>query len=55
MELSSSREFEDFTMDRKPENILIGVGIDITRSFFKKNDYLDPVKNSVKSKQIPLT
>ena len=44
MELSSSRVFEDFTMDRKPENILIGVGIDITRSFFKKNDYLDPVK-----------
>ena len=44
MELSSSRVFEDFTTDRKPENILIGIGIDITRSFFKKNDYLDPVK-----------
>mgnify|MGYP001341577711 CR=1 FL=1 len=33
--------------NRKPENILIGLGIDTTRKFFRNNKYLEPIKESI--------
>ena len=27
-----------------PENIIMGLGVDATHNFFKKNKYLDPLK-----------
>jgi len=36
-----------FADNRKPENILLGLGIDTTRQFFKSNKYLDPLKEDI--------
>ena len=36
-----------FAENRKPENILLGLGIDTTRQFFKSNKYLDPLKEDI--------
>ena len=38
---------EDFLENRKPENLLIGLGIDTTRKFFKNNKYLEPIKENI--------
>ena len=38
---------KDFLENRKPENLLIGLGIDTTRKFFKNNKYLDPIKENI--------
>ena len=38
---------KDLSDSRKPENLLIGLGIDTTRKFFKSNKYLDPIKENV--------
>ncbi len=38
---------KDFSENRKPENLLIGLGINSTRKFFKSNKYLDPVKQNI--------
>ena len=38
---------KDLSRYRKPENLLIGFGIDTTRSFFKKNKYFEPIKESI--------
>ena len=38
---------KDLSDSRKPENILIGLGIDTTRKFFKSNKYLDPIKENI--------
>ena len=38
---------KDLSEDRKPENLLIGLGIDTTRKFFKNNKYLDPIKENI--------
>jgi len=45
--ISSSHVLKDFNNLRKPENILFGVGIDITNNFFKKNKYFDPFKEVI--------
>ena len=37
----------DLSEVRKPENLLIGIGIDMTRKFFKSNKYLDPIKENI--------
>ena len=37
----------DLSEVRKPENLLIGIGIDTTRKFFKSNKYLDPIKENI--------
>ena len=37
---------KEFSDNRKPENLLIGLGIDTTREFFKTNKYLDPIKEN---------
>ena len=36
--------FEEFYSIRKPENTILGLGIDLTNSFFKPNKILDPLK-----------
>ena len=38
---------KDLSDSRKPENLLMGLGIDTTRKFFKSNKYLDPVKENI--------
>ena len=38
---------KDLSDSRKPENLLIGLGIDTTRKFFKSNKYLDPIKENI--------
>ncbi len=38
---------KDFLENRKPENLLIGLGIDTTRKFFKNNKYLEPIKENI--------
>ena len=45
--LKSSYALKDFHSQRKPENILFGIGIDATHKFFKKNRYLDPFKEII--------
>ena len=37
----------DLSNSRKPENLLMGLGIDTTRIFFKSNKYLDPLKENI--------
>lgn len=45
--IKSSYALKDFYDQRKPENTLMGLGIDMTHNFFKKNKYLDPFKQII--------
>jgi 2-octaprenyl-6-methoxyphenol hydroxylase len=47
MFLKSSPALEDFTNNRKSENIITGIGIDLTHNFFKQNKLLDPFKETI--------
>ncbi len=47
MSLKSTPVFEDFTNSRKSENIITGIGIDLTHNFFKQNKLLDPFKEAI--------
>jgi len=47
MSLKSTSALEDFTNNRKSENIITGIGIDITHNFFKKNKLFDPFKETI--------
>ena len=47
MSLKSCPALEDFTSNRKAENIITGIGIDLTHNFFKQNKLLDPFKESI--------
>ena len=47
MSLKSTSALEEFTSNRKSENIITGVGIDLTHNFFKQNKLLDPFKVSI--------
>ena len=47
MSLKSCPALEDFTNNRKAENIITGIGIDLTHNFFKQNKLLDPFKESI--------
>ena len=38
---------KDLSDSRKPENLLIGLGIDTTRKFFKSNKYFNPIKENI--------
>ena len=38
---------KDLSDSRKPENLLMGLGIDTKREFFKSNKYLDPIKENM--------
>jgi 2-octaprenyl-6-methoxyphenol hydroxylase len=47
MSLKSTPALEDFTNNRKSENIITGIGIDLTHYFFKRNKLLDPFKETI--------
>ena len=47
MSIKSSPALEDFSNQRKSENIITGVGIDLTHKFFKQNKLLDPLKDVI--------
>ena len=47
MSLKSCPALEDFTSNRKAENIITGIGIDLTHNFFKQNKLLDPFKETI--------
>jgi len=47
MSISSTPVLEEFTNNRKSENIITGIGIDLTHNFFKKNKFLDPFKETI--------
>ena len=45
--IKNSYALNDFYNSRKPENIIMSLGVDATHSFFKQNKYLDPFKEIV--------
>ena len=45
--IKSSSALEDFSSSRKSENIITGLGIDLTHNFFKQNKLLDPLKEVI--------
>ena len=47
MSLKSTSALEEFTNNRKSENIITGIGIDLTHNFFKQNKLLDPFKETI--------
>ena len=47
MSLKSTPALEEFTYNRKSENIITGIGIDLTHNFFKQNKLLDPFKETI--------
>ena len=52
--LKDSNIPKDLSDSRKPENLLMGLGIDTTRKFFKSNKYLDPIKENILNNFIKL-
>ena len=47
MSLKNTSALEEFTNNRKSENIITGIGIDLTHNFFKQNKLLDPFKETI--------
>ena len=47
MSFTNSFALDDFCNQRRPENILMGLGINATHKFFKQNKYLDPFKEII--------
>ena len=47
MSLKSTPALADFTNNRKSENIITGIGIDLTHNFFKQSKLLDPFKETI--------
>ena len=45
--IKNSYALSDFYNSRKPENIIMSLGVDATHSFFKQNKYLDPFKEII--------
>jgi 2-octaprenyl-6-methoxyphenol hydroxylase len=45
--IANSCALDEFYKQRKGENNLIAFGVDLTHSFFKKNKYLDPLKEII--------
>jgi len=45
--IKNSNALNDFYNSRKPENMIMGLGVDATHNFFKKNKYLDPLKEII--------
>ena len=45
--VKDSYALSDFYNNRKPENIIMGLGVDLTHNFFKTNTYLDPLKEII--------
>jgi len=47
LSLKNSFLLKDFYQARKPENTILGVGIDLTNIFFKNNKYFSPIKKTI--------
>ena len=47
MSIKSTPALEEFTNNRKSENIITGIGIDLTHNFFKQNRFFDPFKEII--------
>ncbi|MDC0437609.1 hypothetical protein OAL84_00980, partial [Pelagibacteraceae bacterium] len=45
--INSSLALQDFSNQRKSENIITGLSIDLAHSFFKQNKLLDPFKEVI--------
>jgi len=45
--IKNSYALKNFCDQRKPENTIMGLGVDVTHNFFKKNKYLDPFKKII--------
>mgnify|MGYP001185698778 FL=1 len=45
LQIKNSSLLNDFYNLRKPENIILGLGVEMTNSFFKSSKLLDPIKN----------
>ena len=45
--IKNSYALSDFYNNRKPENTIMGLGVDITHNFFKENKFLDPIKKKI--------
>ena len=45
--INNSYALNDFYKNRKPENMIMGLGIDATHNFFKQNKFLDPIKKTI--------
>ena len=45
MLIKESSLLKDFYQARKPENTVVGLGIDLTNSFFKENKFFSPLKD----------
>ena len=45
MQIKNSLVLNNFKNLRKPENIIIGLGIDITNTFFTKHKLIEPLKS----------
>ena len=48
--IKNSYALSDFYNSRKPENTIMGLGVDITHNFFKENKFLDPIKKTILKK-----
>ncbi len=46
LQIKDSLIFNDLYSRRKPENLLYGMGINLTQSFFRSNNFTDPLKNT---------
>ena len=47
MEIKNSFILKDFYNYRSSENLMFGLGIDLTHSFFKNRKYIEPIKNII--------
>ena len=45
--IKSSAALEDFSSNRKSENIIVGLGIDLTHNFFKSSTMFEPFKEII--------
>ncbi len=45
--IKNSFALRDFCNNRKPENIIMGLGVDATHNFFKDHKYLSTIKESI--------
>ena len=45
--IKNSYALDDFYNNRKPENTIMSLGVDVTHNFFKQNKYLDPFKEII--------
>ena len=45
--MKNSYALNDFYESRKPENIIMSLGVDLTHRFFKRDKYLDTLRSAI--------